>query len=364
MFKNWLSPLLSALCVLAAFDLWANESHTIPPEQRGAVILQYHHVSDTGPRSTSVTPAEFRQQMQYLKDNGFTVIQLSALVDAIRQQTPLANKSVVITFDDGYQDIAANAHPILAEFGFPYTLFVAIEPIEKGYRNMMDWATLAALAKEGAEIANHSYGHEYLVRMSAGETATQWLARVSDNIERTEATILAHTGQSHKTLAYPYGEYNADLQEWLAQQGYIALGQQSGAAGWSSGLTALPRFPVAGPYADMSSLSVKMHSLNMPVEQQNIHDPLLKDGQWRPQLQITLDMTDIHRHQMMCFIQGQGAKAPQWISENSFTIQAELDLPPGRSRYNCTAPSKATGRYYWFSQAWVRPRDDGSWPTH
>jgi len=63
----------------------------------------------------------------------------------------------------------------------------------------------------------------------------------------------------------------------------------------------------------------------------------------------------------MCYIQGQGSKQPTWLSENEFSVQADLALPAGRSRYNCTAPSKARNGYYWFSQPWVRPKDDGSW---
>ncbi len=327
----------------------------------GAVILQYHHVSDKTPAITSVTPAQFREQMAYLAENNFNVISLTQLVAAIRANESLPEKSIVITFDDGYKNIAESAHPILKEYGFPYTLFVAIEPIEKGYGEMMSWQQLQQLATEGADIANHSWGHEHLVRKLAGETDADWLARVEQNILDTEAAIARATGHNFKMLAYPYGEYNAEIQALLERHGYIAVGQQSGAAGVYSELTALPRFPVAGPYADMSSLKVKMHSLNMPVLAQNTTNPELKAGGWRPELKVTLDTSDIYPHQLMCFVQGQGAKKPTWLSANEFMIQADLDLPAGRSRYNCTAPSKTKGRYYWFSQAWVRPKNNGEW---
>jgi len=32
----------------------------------------------------------------------------------------------------------------------------------------------------------------------------------------------------------------------------------------------------------------------------------------------------------------------------------EEPLGVGRSRYNCTMPSKENGRYYWFSKLWLR----------
>lgn len=328
---------------------------------QAAVILQYHHVSATTPASTSVTPEQFREQMQYLHDHQFNVLPLSDIVNAIKSQQTLPAKTVAITFDDGYRSIATTAHPILKEYGFPYTLFVSVEPIKRKYGNMMTWDELVALSKDGAEIANHSWGHEHLIRRLPQETQAQWINRIEQNIDQTEAAIAEATGQNLKMLAYPYGEYNADIEAMLAKKGYVALGQQSGAAGIYSSLTALPRFPVAGVYANLDTLKVKLNSLNMPVINQNTNDPELTKN-WRPKLIVTLDMTDIYPHQMMCFIQGQGAQKPLWLGKNQFSIQAETDLPAGRSRYNCTAPSKTKSGYYWFSQAWVRPFDDGSWP--
>ncbi|MEI6860386.1 MAG: polysaccharide deacetylase family protein [Shewanella sp.] len=326
---------------------------------RAAVILQYHHVSEDTPTITSVTPAQFKEQMQYLADNDFIVSPLSQVVDAITNHKPIAENTVVITFDDGYKSIAETAHPILREYGFPYTLFVSIEPIKAKYSEMMSWKQLIELSKQGAEIANHSWGHEHLIRKLEGESEEQWLLRIETNILKTEAEIHHATGQKHKMLAYPYGEYNQALEDILSRNGFVGLGQQSGAAGSYSSLTALPRFPVAGIYAELSSLKVKMHSLNMPVLSITPKDPELKDGNWRPELRVTLDMSDIYPHQMMCFIQGQGAKKPLWLNENEFSIGAEFDLPAGRSRYNCTVPSKTKSGYYWFSQTWVRPNNDG-----
>ena len=328
---------------------------------QAAVILQYHHVSATTPASTSVTPKQFREQMQYLHDHQFNVLPLSDIVNAIKSQQTLPAKTVAITFDDGYRSIATTAHPILKEYGFPYTLFVSVEPIKRKYGNMMTWNELIELSKDGAEIANHSWGHEHLIRRLPQETQAQWIKRIEQNIDQTEAAIAEATGQNLKMLAYPYGEYNADIEAMLAKKGYVALGQQSGAAGIYSSLTALPRFPVAGVYANLDTLKVKLNSLNMPVINQNTSNPELTKN-WRPKLIVTLDMTDIYPHQMMCFIQGQGAQKPLWLGKNQFSIQAETDLPAGRSRYNCTAPSKTKSGYYWFSQAWVRPFDDGSWP--
>ncbi|MCL1075524.1 polysaccharide deacetylase family protein [Shewanella dokdonensis] len=326
-----------------------------------AVILQYHHVSETTPKVTSVTPAQFKQQMQYLADNNFHVVPLAEVVQAIKRGQELPAKTVVITFDDGYRSIFETARPILKSLGFPYTLFVSVTPTAKGYREMMSWQQLRQLADEGVTIANHSYGHEHLIRKLPGETEAQWLARIKQNLQDTEAELMAKTGQDVKMLAYPYGEYNTALQQLLSALGYVGLGQQSGAAGTYSSLTALPRFPVAGAYANMASLQVKLQARNMPVLSSTPTNPELSDGNWRPTLQLTLEMQDINPEQLLCYLPGQDAVKPAWTSKNSFQIQATKPLPVGRSRYNCTVPSKHGSGYYWFSQAWVRPDDQGQW---
>ncbi|WP_028109393.1 polysaccharide deacetylase family protein [Ferrimonas futtsuensis] len=326
-----------------------------------AVILQYHHVSEDTPASTSVTPAQFQEQMAYLAQNEFSVVPLSEVIDAIRLGKHLPPKTVAITFDDGYQNVADNAHPVLKAHGFPYTLFVAIEPIERNFARMMNWDTLRQLSSEGAVIANHSWGHEHLIRRQEGEDEAAWLNRIQANLERTEAAIDKELGYSVRQLAYPYGEFNPALRQRLAQMGFVGIGQHSGAAGPYSSLTAVPRFPVAGPYADMDALKVKLHSLNMPVVKLDGDESELKERP-RPILTVTLEGEDLRRDALMCYIQGQGGKAPTWLDEHSFTIQADLPLPAGRSRYNCTAPSRSSGGYYWFSQPWVQARADGSWP--
>ncbi|MBY5994031.1 polysaccharide deacetylase family protein [Ferrimonas balearica] len=327
---------------------------------QAAVILQYHHVSENTPAITSVTPAQFEEQMAYLAEQEFNVVSLETVLDAIRAKETLPPKTVAITFDDGFQNIADNGHPVLKRYGFPYTLFINPEPV--GRPRMMSWDTLRQLTEEGATIANHSLRHDHLIRLLPGESRQEWESRIRSDIEQTEAIIQRETGHNLKALAYPYGEYNQALRRLLEQMGFVGIGQHSGAAGPYSSLTAIPRYPVAGPYADMATLKVKLHSLNMPVAAVDGEESELV-GRNRPTLTVTLAGNDVRTKELMCYIQGQGAKAPTWLDDNTFTIQADLPMPAGRSRYNCTAPSRTQGGYYWYSQPWIQANSDGSWPA-
>lgn len=89
------------------------------------LILLYHRVAnlDTDPQLLSISPEHFAKQMEYISDN-YSPISLSDLGRAIESKK-IPDKSVVITFDDGYGDNFLNAKPILEKYDIPATIFVA-----------------------------------------------------------------------------------------------------------------------------------------------------------------------------------------------------------------------------------------------
>lgn len=301
---------------------------------QGAVILLYHHVATDTPASTTTSPRDFLAHMQYLKDGGFQVVPMSDVVAEAKGEKTLADKSVAITFDDGYQDIADNAAPILAKFGYPYTVF--INPDRTAYPDMMSQATLKGL--KGATIGNHTAGHAHLTTLPLP------LAR--------QAILDGQLPGEPKWLAWPYGEYSPALEKIAASLGYVGFGQQSGPSGPFSSLTALPRFPAAGPYANLDTLKTKLLSLHMPLESSDTS--MMVNDDKSPPLTLTLKGSDPMASRFACYFLGQRVK----LSILGTTIKVPaIALPPGRSRLNCTAPSKTKeGRYYWWSQAWLSGR--------
>ena len=76
-----------------------------------AVILQYHHVSDTTPKVTSISPEQFRKHLEYLDQQGFTVWPLTKIIESLQASQPVPDKTVAITFDDAFTSIYDNAFP-------------------------------------------------------------------------------------------------------------------------------------------------------------------------------------------------------------------------------------------------------------
>lgn len=331
-----------------------------------AVILQYHHVSNTTPKSTSITPQQFEKHLQYLKDNQFKVVALSTLVDGIKAQKNLPDKSVAITFDDAYIDILTHAKPLLDKFGFPYTIFVNPAIInrneKKALSHSLSWQQLKAMADEGVIIANHGLEHNSMARTPEGVTQSDWLKQQSELLTESENIIKEKTGQSWRYFAYPYGEYDSAIQRWVKEHGFVAFSQQSGAIGIQSDLTSLPRFPASMPYDKISSLRDKLRSLPFDIHLKGQHAETIFKHKEPKNITFTVESDDFYKAGLNCYISGLGKQKITWHDDNSFSINFSKDLPIGRVRGNCTAASiSEPGRYYWYSKPWFILHEDGSW---
>lgn len=342
---------------LASFTYMAN----------AAVILQYHHVSNSTPASTSISPQQFKAHLQYLKDQGFSVVPLNIIVEAIKAKQEIKDKTVAITFDDAYLDILTQAKPILDSFSYPFTVFINPSIVTRKSKRYLNWQQLKAMADDGVIIANHGFDHHSLARVPVGQTEQQWLQHYGELLNKSEAMIKAKTGKSWHYFAYPYGEYSAQAKAWLTTLGYVGFSQQSGAVGIDSDLSALSRFPASRPYDKLSSLKTKLYSLPLSITVTDQNNALIYRYQQAKSISFKLTDTflqqdDFHQKLMSCYITGIGKQLLVWQDHQHFTITFTKPLPVGRVRANCTVPSKSkAGRFYWYSQPWFILRENGDW---
>lgn len=322
------------------------------PADNQAVILQYHHIASNTPRSTSVTADEFRQHMEYLRDNGFTVRGLPEVLAALRDGTPLPDKTAVLTFDDAYVSVYETAFPLLQQYDWPFTIFVPSGLIGSNAGLYASWDQLREMGEAGATLANHSVNHAYLLERLQGEDENVWLNRIEQEVVQAEQQILQQTGQSHKLHAYPYGEYDTRIQQLVERLGYIGIGQHSGPINATSDFTALPRFPFSGIYTPLRTYAPKVNSLAFNVK---IVEPqeLLTD-QASPSAVIDFD-GDYRYDALTCYDNDQPMKLTLIDeAERQYRLESNVKHTSRRFRYNCTAPGR-DGRYYWFSVPWINP---------
>ncbi|HEX6977113.1 MAG TPA: polysaccharide deacetylase family protein [Patescibacteria group bacterium] len=165
--------------------------------------IMYHHIRNLdvarskGDLGLSVDPGDFRSQMQYLKDKGYTPVSPEVLTSFFDSGASVPSNSILITFDDGYDDFAANALPVLKEFGFKATLFLPTGLVNN--QEFLTWDQVQEAANSGlVYIANHTWSH-HSVAVSFDVDKKE--------IETADTQLKEHGLNQGLVFAYPYGNY-------------------------------------------------------------------------------------------------------------------------------------------------------------
>ena len=192
-----------------------------------SLVLAYHAVSAHWPSSLAVTPAKLHEQLEMLVRHGYVG---ATFGDVVRGEA--AEKTVAVTFDDGFRSVFEHAFPVLSELGLPGTIFVPAGLVGLGapmrWRGMDQWigtdwedellpATwdeLRQLRDAGWEVASHTWSHARLPQLNDDTLATE--------LVRSREKCAEEMGEPCETLAYPYGEYDARVQGATRDAGYAA----------------------------------------------------------------------------------------------------------------------------------------------
>jgi len=138
-------------------------------------ILTFHAVEDR-PSVISFSPRLFQQGMARLYDRGYRTLNLPELVDCLRPGVLFPERSLAITFDDGYQSVYTQAFPILQRYGFSATVFLTVG--EKGNRrpperlpsiegrSMLSWGEIKEMHRWGITFDAHTLTHPDLTRLA------------------------------------------------------------------------------------------------------------------------------------------------------------------------------------------------------
>lgn len=181
-------------------------------------ILCYHRLGPRARRMT-VTPAAFAQQMDWLARNGYRVVRLSQLEAFLDGRLRLPPRSVVLTFDDGYESFYQHALPVLQRHGFPATLFIVSDFVGAG--DALSWAQLRELVDTGLiEIGAHSKTHRNLALRRAGDSESAHLQTLDAELRLPREQIERQLGVPVRHFAYPYGDANTPVLDALAGQSY------------------------------------------------------------------------------------------------------------------------------------------------
>lgn len=186
-------------------------------KKNGAIILMYHAISDDG-RFFSVSTEDFRKQMKYLFDNKYNVISLEEMVENLSRKT-MPKKTIVLTFDDGYQNSFLTAFPILKKYDFQASIFLTTRSIGKvkegGVIGMLDWEEVKKMDGSGLiDFEPHTVTHPKLTSLKTKE--------IENEIIESKEKIEKELQKKCKYFAYPKGKYNAGIKEAVKDAGFKA----------------------------------------------------------------------------------------------------------------------------------------------
>ena len=182
-------------------------------------VLMYHAFNHR-PSAISIPRELFAWQMDWLKSAGISVLRLEDVVECIYKKKPFPEKSVVLTFDDGFSDFYLDVFPILASHGFPATIYLVTgfigrtnnwpgQPKNIPLLDLLTWSQIDELNKGGIEFGAHSVTHPRLDLISYSIAESE----IIDSKKAIENRI----GRAIITFAYPYGRFDENIRSIVQQ---------------------------------------------------------------------------------------------------------------------------------------------------
>jgi peptidoglycan/xylan/chitin deacetylase (PgdA/CDA1 family) len=215
------------------------------PEDVKVPILMYHYISELPPhadayrRDLTVTPDKFEAQLQYLVEEGYHAVTLTDVYQFLAVGQPLFEKSVVLSFDDGYRDAYEVAFPLLLDYGFSGTFFVLATPAHFEWEDYLTWDQMLEMSDAGMDIQAHGRDHVDLRGRSWDYLLYQ--------VKGAQEAIDYHTGRLPRFFCYPSGRRDARVIKALEEAGYWgAVTTEWGRVHTRGGLYEMPRIRVRG----------------------------------------------------------------------------------------------------------------------
>lgn len=199
-------------------------------------VLLYHHISEDVENDMMVSPKRFEEHMKVIYENGYTAVTLDDITDYIKKGKDLPERSVLITFDDGYMSNYNYAYPILSKYGLHAVIFAVGETFGKdvypdteipiyphfGEKEMREMENSGVIEVESHTYSNHqnaSYeeGKAYEnILIKPGEKDTDYVLRIKDDLKSFKQRL---GKEEIKALAFPHGLSDLLSQAVLNEEG-------------------------------------------------------------------------------------------------------------------------------------------------
>jgi peptidoglycan/xylan/chitin deacetylase (PgdA/CDA1 family) len=176
-------------------------------------ILMYHYVGSPPTAEDHpyyVTPEVFREQLDLLRSEGCTTVDLIHLADHLEDGRPLPPRPVVLTFDDGHASFYEMAAATLTRAGFTATLFAITGRV--GAPGYCTWDQLREVERAGHRVGSHTHSHPILTRLDDAAT--------TEELTRPRMILADELGHPVDILAYRGGHHDDRVVALTRAAGY------------------------------------------------------------------------------------------------------------------------------------------------
>lgn len=200
-------------------------------------IVMYHSILNDKNKAGKyvITPQLLEEDFKYLKENGYTPVYVSELIDWVKNGTSLPEKPVVISFDDGYYNNYSYALPLLEKFDFKAVISIigkytdeysaSSEKPNNNYSHAT-WENLSDMAGR-FEILNHTYNmhsaesRKGLMRFP-NEGIDKYNSNISDDVLLLQRLLKSELDIDCRTFTYPYGYISEESEVLIRNLGFEA----------------------------------------------------------------------------------------------------------------------------------------------
>ena len=210
----------------------------------------YHDFMEGGvpPTDWVITTEMFREDLQWLQDNGYTtVLPRELAAGKLDSGEALPEKMVMLTFDDGYTSNYTLALPLLREYGAKAVVALIGSHIDRCEAGFLTWDQCREMNESGHfEFGSHTYDHHIRegingIARLAGESQSDYTDRIRADIAQSVSTIETELGSPVTYFAYPLGKVDSWANGILAEFFTVSATSKLGKADINNGLYRLPR---------------------------------------------------------------------------------------------------------------------------
>ena len=241
---NIISAVLSVILLMVLVNVKKTPFGAVYVSNNGEIfynlpVIMYHSVLDNTSRASKyvITPQTLKNDLDYLKEKGYTTVTTSELVNFCEKGAPLPEKPVLITFDDGYFNNYSYVYPVLKETNQKAVLSVVGiyadtfsregEVLNNNYSHAT-WSQIKEMSDSGlVEIENHSYDMHDLSRRKGilrnkGEDEQLYKELLIKDTQRNSSHIQQSTGKAPLAYTYPFGAVSPHGREIIEGLGFKA----------------------------------------------------------------------------------------------------------------------------------------------